>query len=148
MRQIVFLSALILTAFIADAQIREIPKLVEETFTAQYPDATEIDYKDQLTKVQVHFTLNGEKMIATYNNKGHWKGTEKEWDFEKLPEDVKDGFAKSKYADEDWEAEETAVLTLPGGSEQYRVRVKKNDLQKKYLFFNSKGRLLRDSITI
>jgi hypothetical protein len=128
------------------AQIREIPKAVEETFTNQYKGATDIDYKDQLVRIDVHFTLEGENMIASYTNKGSWKGTEKDWTFDKLSAEVKDGFAKSKYADRD--VEETKVLYLPGGAEQYRILAKKNDVEKKYLFFNTKGRLLRTSITI
>ena len=93
------------TAF---AQIREIPKAVEETFSQQYNGATHIDYHDQLVSVNVHFELNGEKYIASYTNKGVWKESEKEWSFDKLPEEVKDGFQKSKYADR--EVEETKVL--------------------------------------
>lgn len=127
-------------------QIREVPKVVEETFSQQYNGATNVDYKDQLVRIDVHFEFKGEKMIASYTNKGIWKGTEKEWDFEKLPEEVKDGFQKSKYADR--EIEETKVLYLPGGTEQYRIKAKKSGVEKKYLFFNTKGRLLRTSLTL
>ena len=143
-----FLVGLLLVSFITmtHAQIREIPKVVEETFTNQYKGAANIDYKDQLVRVDVSFELEGEKMLATYTNKGVWKGTEKDWSFDKLPEEVKDGFAKSKYADR--EVEDTKVLYLPGGAEQYRVLAKKNGVEKKYLYFNTKGRLLRTSITI
>jgi hypothetical protein len=137
---------LLLFAQLSFGQIRSIPKAVEETFTQQYAGATHIDYRDQLTRVDVHFELNDEKMIASYTNKGIWKGTEKEWEFDKLPEEVKDGFKKSVYADR--EVEETKVLYLPGGSTQYRVKAKKNGVEKKYLFFNTKGRLLRTSITL
>lgn len=128
------------------AQIREIPKIVEETFTNQYKGATNIDYKDQLVRVDVSFELDGESMIASYTNKGLWKGTEKDWTFDKLPEVVRDGFEKSKYADR--EVEQTKVLYLPGGVEQYRILAKKNNVEKKYLFFNTKGRLLRTSLTL
>lgn len=148
MKALFFSVLLLFSAVVSQAQIREIPKIVEETFTSQYPDASDVEYKDQLTEVEVHFILNGENMVATYTNKGRWKGTEKEWEFDKLSEAVKDGFSKSKYADETWEITETSILYLPGGSEQFRVLVKKNDLQKKYLFFNAKGRMLRESITI
>ena len=143
-----FILGLMVAAFctISQAQIREIPKAVEETFTNQYKGASDIEYKDQLVRVDVHFDLEGEKMIASYTNKGSWKGTEKEWSFDKLSDAVKDGFAKSKYADR--EVEETKVLYLPGGAEQYRVLAKKNGVEKKYLFFNTRGRLLRTSITI
>lgn len=131
------------TAF---AQIRQIPKIVEETFSQQYSGAANIDYKDQLVRVDVSFELDGEKMLASYTNKGLWKGTEKEWTFDKLPAEVKDGFQKSKYADR--EVEETTVLYLPGGAEQYRIRARKSGVEKKYLFFNTKGRLLRTAVTL
>jgi hypothetical protein len=146
MKKIIFLSAAMMIGLFISAQIREIPIAVEDAFTHQYPGATDVDYKDQLVKVNVHFKLNGENYIATYSNKGAWKGSEKEWTFEKLSDAIKDGFSKSKYAD--WNKVEVAMLYLPGGTEQYRILVKKNDLQKKYLFFNTKGRLLRESITI
>src|SRR6218665_974133 len=123
------------------SQVREIPKSVEETFANQYKGATNIDFKDQLVRVDVSFELDGEKMLASYTNKGIWRDTQKEWSFDKLSTEVKDGFEKSKYADR--EIEETIVLYLPGGGEQYRLKAKKNDVEKKYLFFNTKGRLLR-----
>ena len=132
-----------LTSF---SQVREIPKAVRETFSNQYPEATNTDFRDQLVAVFVDFELEGEKYIATYNNKGDWKGTEKDWNFNDLQEDVKDGFEKSKFAD--WDVMETKIMYLPGGSEQYRMRVKKSEVQKKYLYFNGKGRLLREAITL
>lgn len=128
------------------SQVREIPKSVEETFANQYKGATNIDFKDQLVRVDVSFELDGEKMLASYTNKGIWRDTQKEWSFDKLSTEVKDGFEKSKYADR--EIEETIVLYLPGGGEQYRLKAKKNDVEKKYLFFNTKGRLLRTTITL
>ena len=99
-----------------------------------------------MTSVDVHFELDGEKMIATYTNKGLWKETQKELSFDRLPEEVKDGFEKSKYADR--EIEDVIVLYLPGGTEQYRLKARKNDVEKKYLYFNPKGRLLRESLTL
>jgi hypothetical protein len=146
MMHVVLLPALLFFANSLPAQIREIPKIVEETFSQQYRGASNIDYSDQLVRVDVYFEMDGEKLIASYTNKGIWKGTEKDWSYEKLPEEVKDGFQKSKYADR--EVDETKVLYLPGGSQQYRVKVKKNDLEKKYLFFNTSGRLLRTSVTL
>ncbi|MGK2863538.1 MAG: hypothetical protein ACSLE0_16520 [Chitinophagaceae bacterium] len=131
---------------IAFSQIREIPKIVEETFSNQYKGASDIDFKDQLVRVDVHFVLDGENMIASYTNKGLWKETQKEWSFDKLPEEVKTGFEKSKYADR--EIEEAIVLYLPGDIIQYRLKAKKSDVEKKYLFFNKSGRLLRESITL
>lgn len=139
-------AAFLLISFASFGQLREIPKIVRENFANQYPKASNVDFKDQLVRVDVNFELNGDKFLASYSNKGDWKGTEKAWTFDSLSEVVKDGFEKSKYAD--WTTEETAVLYLPGGSEQYRIKAKKSDIQKKYLYFNKSGRLLRESITL
>ena len=127
------------------AQDDKAPKEVKETFTNQYPNAEDAEYRDNLLNVQVNFTLNGEKMTANYTRKGQWKYTEKDWSFDKLPEAVKDGFQKSKYAD--WTVEDAKIVYKAGGTERYRVKVKKSDLQKKYLFFNKDGQLVEDSIT-
>jgi hypothetical protein len=138
--------SLFVFAAMANSQLREIPKVVEETFANQYRGASGIEFKDQLVRVDVHFELEGENMIASYTNKGLWKETIKEWSFDKLPDEVKTGFDKSKYADR--EVEDVAVLYLPGGAEQYRLKAKKNGVEKKYLYFNPKGRLLRESVTL
>ena len=63
-----------------------------------------------------------------------------------LPQEVKDGFDKSKYADR--EVEDVIVLYLPGGIEQYRLKAKKSGVEKKYVYFNPKGRLLREAVTL
>lgn len=132
----------------AQAQLREIPKEVQEAFQRQYPMATHVDFKDQLVRVDVQFVLDSVHMTATYSNKGIWKQTDKASSFDMLPADVQSGFEKSKFADPEWKVKEVAIVDLPGGAEQFRIKVEKNDLQKKYLFFNKKGRLLRDAITL
>lgn len=133
-------------SFISNAQVHKVPEVVKEVFENQYPKADVQEYDDLLVKVVVKFTLDSSEMKATYSNKGVWKGTEKEISYSSVPAEVKDGFNKSKYAD--WDVRESTQLYLPGSSTQYRLRVKKNDLQLKYLFFNTNGRLLRTSITI
>jgi len=100
-----------------------------------------------LTSVHVHFVLDSVKMIARYNSKGEWKETEKEWSYNRLSPQIIDGFQKSKYADE-WKVKETAVINSSGGFERYRLKVEKNDIQKKYLFFNKEGRLMREAVTL
>jgi hypothetical protein len=127
-------------------KIREIPKAVEKSFAEKYSGATNVKYTDQLLSVDVSFDLNGEKMLASYSNKGVWKGTTREWAFDKLPADVKDGFKKSRYADRT--VDEARVLELPNDSTQYRILVRRSDIEKKYLYFNATGRLVRESLTL
>lgn len=148
MKKILLTGVVILfcASFSAFSQIRKIPRAVEETFANQYREASNIEYKDQLVSVDVHFELNGEPMVASYTNKGIWKETLKRSTFEELPQEVKEGFNKSKYADR--EVEEVTVMYLPGDVTQYRLKAKKSGVEKKYLFFNPKGRLLREAITL
>ena len=148
MRKIFFVCfSLFLIVCTAGAQIRKIPSEVTNAFTAQYPDAKDVSYDDNLRSFKVVFTQNGEKMIAYYNSKGEWKETEKTTDITKLPQAVQDGFQKSKYATE-WKISEATIFYEPKNAERYRLKVEKGDVQRKYLHFNKNGRLLRDSITI
>lgn len=147
MRKLIsLLFAVFLLTTVSVAQIREIPEEVKEAFNAQYPGASDVEYEDNLVSVQVHFMLKGEKMKASYTNKGRWKDSEKNWSFDQLPAEVKDGFSKSKYAE--WEVSDTKIIYRPGGSERFRVKVEKSDIQKKYLFFSKTGRLMEETITI
>jgi hypothetical protein len=146
MVRIAFSLGFILISCFSFAQVREIPESVKETFTSQYPNAENVKYEDNLVSVQVHFEVKGEHMVASYTNKGRWKETEKDWSYDQLPDAVKDGFQKSKYAD--WKVTDTKVIYRPGGSDRYRIKVEKNDIQKKYVYFNKTGRLVEDSITL
>lgn len=147
MRKVFILSLALIFAVSSFAQIRKTPAAVSSAFEKQYPNATKVQYEDNLINVQVHFVLDSAKMVAKYNGDGEWKETEKEFSYDSLPAEVKSGFDKSKYSVE-WKVKETSIIYLPSGEMQYRVKVQKNDLQKKYLFFDKSGRLLRDSVTI
>jgi len=146
MRIFILFVALVL-AFSSFAQIRRTPAAVTDAFEKQYPNASKVQYEDNLINVQVHFVTDSGKMTAKYNSDGEWKETEKELNYDLLPKDVKTGFEKSKYS-VDWKVTETVIIYLPRNEIRYRVKVEKNDLQKKYLFFNKNGRLIRDSLTI
>jgi len=141
-----FLLALILTVT-SFAQVRKIPAAVTQAFTRQYPNAQDVEYHDQLTSYHVNFTQDSSRMEAHYSNKGDWKETNREWSYDKLPSEVKDGLQKSKYAT-DWKVTAADIIYEPRNRETYRLKVEKNDVQKKYLYFDKSGRLLRDAITL
>ena len=141
-----FLVLFFLLSLSAFSQVTKVPQAAKDNFARQYPGAQEVTWDNDVLNVSVRFELDGEKMNAQYSNKGIWKKTEKSSDFDDLPDDVKDGFDKSKYADRD--VVETVIVYLPGDVQQYRLKVEKNDLQKKYLFFDEDGRLIREAITL
>ena len=139
----------ILAAFIFQSgysQITSVPQIAKDNFAKQYPTAEEVNWDNDVVNVNVRFTLDGEKMNAEYSNKGTWKNTFQHTSYEKLPAEVQDGFKKSKYADR--EITDTKIIHLPAEVTQYRIKVEKNDLQKKYLYFDPSGKLLRDSNTL
>jgi hypothetical protein len=129
------------------AQVRKIPAQVTDAFAKQYPNASKIEYEDNLLNVHVHFILDSLKWIAKYENDGAWKETEKQFSFDLLPADVEDGFQKSKYS-RGWKVIETSIIYMPKDETRYRIKVEKGDVQKKYLFFDEKGSLIRDALTI
>lgn len=146
-----FKIVLLLTGFFffartASAQVDKLPAPIRETFTGQYPHADSIQYIDNFLYGTVNFVDDGYHTTANYTKKGVWKSSEKTWSFDQVPNTVKDGLSKSKYAD--WKVEETKIVYRPGGVERYRIKVGKNDVQKKYLYFNKDGRLVEDAITL
>lgn len=135
-----------LTAATAQAQLRKIPATVTEAFKARYPHAEKVAWKDEITFFEAQFTLNDFVMTADFNSKGEWQNSEKKIQFTDLPTAVNDGFKKSKYAD--WKITSVVEIDKNGESLQYRIEVKKSAVQKKYLFFNTNGKLIRDAATI
>jgi hypothetical protein len=146
-----FLLACILALIIpvaSNAQLGKIPAAVTDSFSKQYPHASGVSYSDNLGDYSVRFKMDTVQMLARYNKKGQWRGSEKTVSFESLSVDVKDGFMKSKFSD--WQVKDVLQLYLTpddGGGEQFRIKVSKGDLKRRYLYFNSRGKLVKDKMT-
>jgi len=128
------------------AQFRKIPSVVTDAFKAKYPNANAVEWKDKLRVFQADFEMKDDDYQARFNSKGEWQETEKNIEQDKLPAEVSDGFAKSKFSE--WEIKEVSYIEKKDGSDLYRILVRKNDIEKKYLFFDKSGKLTRNSITL
>lgn len=128
------------------AQIRSVPSQVTESLKTKYPNAANVTWKDKITSFLAIFDIEGKKYEARFDSNGNWLSTETEIEESELPEDVKDGFEKSKYAD--WSIRNVYNIELPDNVLQYRILVAKNDLQRKNLLYSTDGRLIRDNITL
>lgn len=150
MKKIIYVSGLIMFLAVlstsVSAQIRKIPAEVTDAFTAKYPNATAVEWRDKLSSFTASFQLDSRIYIATFGNKGDWESTEEGIDKEDLPEAVNGGFSKSKYTDWDWG--QVTRIELPGDEVQYKIEVKKGDIKKRNLYFSSEGRLLKDKLTL
>ncbi|MDB5210395.1 MAG: hypothetical protein JWQ30_1222 [Sediminibacterium sp.] len=143
---ILFLS-LFLMAGMINAQIRKLPAEVTTTFSTSYPTATNVTWKDNLTNFEAQFDQSGDHSVAKFNTKGVWLETTRDLRFDNLNVSIKDGFNKSKY--NDWEKKEIKELAVKGKETLYRIHVSKQEtVINKYLYFNVKGQLVRDALTL
>lgn len=138
--------SILLSSSAGYAQITSIPELAKENFFKQYPDAKNVQWQNDVVNVNARFEQDSNSLNAEYNNKGIWKWTLKDWTFDKLTTDIKEGFSKSKYASR--QLLEVKMLYLPGYVIQYRLKVEKNDIERKFLFFNTEGRLVRTTVAL
>ena len=145
-RLVVIIISIFLSSSAGFAQVTSIPDLAKENFFKQYPDAKNVQWQNDVVNVNARFEQDSNSLNAEYNNKGIWKWTLKDWTFDKLTTDIKEGFSKSKYASR--QVLEVKVLYLPGYVIQYRLKVEKNDIEKKFLFFNTEGRLVRTTVAL
>ena len=145
-RLVVIIISIFLSSSAGFAQVTSIPDLAKENFFKQYPDAKNVQWQNDVVNVNARFEQDSNSLNAEYNNKGTWKWTLKDWTFDKLTTDIKEGFSKSKYASR--QVLEVKVLYLPGYVIQYRLKVEKNDIEKKFLFFNTEGRLVRTTVAL
>lgn len=127
------------------SQTTKVPQLVQDSFFHKYPDAQNVKWSNEVFYLGVSFESNGEKMNAEYTSKGVWRASKKNWSYEKLPAVIVEGFKKSKYAD--WPVTEVKIVSTVKDPELFRLTIEKNEIDKKNLFFNKEGRLLRDNIT-
>jgi hypothetical protein len=141
-----FIALAITTTTTIFGQIRKIPAEVTNAFQEKYPDAKSVEWRDKLSSFTASFQLDGTDYVAQFSNKGKWENTEEGIDESDLPEAVKTGFEKSKYAE--WEMGQTTKIELPGDEFRYRIEVAKGDIKKRNLYFNSEGRLLKDKLTL
>jgi hypothetical protein len=132
--------------FSARAQFRKIPALVTDSFKTKFDNATKVSWKDNLTNFQASFKIGNDNAKAYYSSKGEWLKTERNYALNSIPAEIKDGFKKSKYAH--WPVKEIVYIEEQHKQAQYRIQVRKGDLQKKNLHFSSSGQMLDDSITL
>jgi Putative beta-lactamase-inhibitor-like, PepSY-like len=131
---------------VTHAQIRKIPAEVTEAFKEKYPDTKNVEWKDKLSAFQVNYEMDDVKYVSRFSSKGAWLQTEKEIEEDALPAAVKDGYSKSKFTE--WELKSVSRIESNNNDIQYRLFVRKSGVEKKYLYFDKDGKLVKDSITI
>lgn len=146
MKPLLVLFIFTLFAAAASAQIRKIPASVTEALVQKYPKAEKVEWSDKVSYFLAAFESKGDVYTAKFDSKGEWLGSQKVIEENDLPKAVNNGFEKSKYAE--WEVKEVYRLYLPGDETQYRILVRKSDLEKRNLIFSEEGKLMKDGMTL
>lgn len=141
-----FSFGLLLIISTANAQFRKVPGDVTDSFRVKFDNASGVAWKDRLSSFQADFTVGDKEMKALFTSKGEWIKTETKQTYNSLPDEVKDGFKKSKYADLD--VLDVTLLEDKDNDIQFRVMVKKNEFNKRALIFSKEGQLLSDNASL
>jgi hypothetical protein len=147
MKKIIALVIIVIATIVTtNAQLRKVPATVTDAFKIQFAAASQVEWKDRITNFEASFKLNNINHTAKFTKEGTMIETTGELDFVQLPSAVKDGFNKSKFSD--WQVK--AVITFQETDKPlyYRITVKKNDITKRFLYFDKTGKLVKDTVTL
>lgn len=149
MREKMIMTVFAVAAFstnVAYAQLRKIPAEVTNVFTDKFPNATNIEWQDQLVDYKATFTDDGKNYSVKFSNNGEWKITERIIKKDFLPKSVIKGFSKGEYAK--WEIKEVTIVEMPDYKKHFKITVAKNNLNKRDLLYNADGQLVKDNFTL
>lgn len=138
--------ALIVATKPLQAQFRDIPSAVTNAMKEKYPKATDIKWEDKVSSFQAKFLLDGKTQEARFKKDGTWEVTEKAILFEEMPKVVQDAFNASEY--KKWTLRTVAALENNQGGKEFRIYVRNNTVNRKYLYYGEDGKLLRDAYNL
>jgi hypothetical protein len=144
--RILFLSVIVLLTITSYSQLKKVPVAVRESFSQQYPEAEVIAWDGALFNSSIRFMLDKKHMNSRYSNKGVWKYTEEKTSFEAVPEAVKSSFQCGKF--KELAIQEVDIMYYPDASIQYRIKAGNNAVEKKFLYYDEEGKLVKQGITI
>ena len=133
---LLFLSATFLMATTSFSQLRTVPESIKEAFKRKFPDVTTNSWADKITYYETSFTINNEKLDATFDSSGQWQKTGKYMDVTKVPAAVSTGYRNSAYSAE-WTPKTAYEITNSNGKVEYRLLIEKAGKTRKYLFLSS-----------
>jgi Putative beta-lactamase-inhibitor-like, PepSY-like len=139
----IFISLFWITS--ANAQVVDVPKKAKDHFFKKYPDAKNADWNNNVVSYAVKFQLNNHTNRAYYHMDGRWDYTETYVEESELPAAVKESLSKSRFSD--WKKEACALVESNKGKKTYRIEVQKG-IEKKSVFYNSKGKEVKSSVSL
>ncbi len=129
-----------------NAQLRKIPPAVTDDLKAKFPEAEEVQWSSKLSSFLAEFYVGKVPYEVRYNSKGEWQSTDELIDKAQTPQEVLESHGKSKFSD--WEIVNIFKRTVPNGGIQYRLYIRKSDLQKRFIFYDPSGKYIKEQTVL
>ena len=143
---IVMAIALIAVVKPLKAQFRDVPAAVTNAMKDKYPNAKDISWEDKVSSFQAKFLMDGKTHEARFKKDGTWEVTEKAILFEEMPKAVQDAFNASEF--KKWTLRTVAELNNNQGGNEFRIYVRNNTVNRKYLYYGVDGKLLKEAYNL
>lgn len=140
------LMCLWLFAAMASDQKKTVPANVITALKTKYPGAENVSWIYYTNTYAARFYNAGVPCTVTFDEKGAWLDETRKLGFGDLGTNVKNAFSQSKFAT--WRAYEVNSIREKNKEIQYRILISNNDLQKKYIYFDAKGQLKKEILTM
>ena len=127
---------------ISNAQDDKVPSGISDLFYMQYPYATNVKVDKKWRSANVDFSMKGEHYFAVYE-KNEWQYSLMDYSYNRLPAKVKKGFKNTRFGKKD--VLETTLIYLPSGYEEYRLKLKNDSFNNRYIYLNESGKVIRVS---
>lgn len=144
MKHKLLLFLFLISAIFSQAQLRKVPSHVADALHKRYPHAEKVEWQDNITAFEAEFYLNGHKISSSFNKHGDWMSTERKIEFDQLPILVQEGFHQSKYRG--WKKTNIIEINRIRENLQYKISIRKSEVQKKHLYFDTNGKLIKEAI--
>lgn len=128
------------------SQVKSIPVNVSKAFTAKYPTATQISWLSNTDCYAARFYLRGEPCTAKFAKNGVWLDETQKISYGELGNSVKNGFIQSKFSG--WRAREVNSIREKDKEIEYRILILNNNQEKRYIYFDAKGQIKKEEMTL
>ena len=136
-----------LCAAMASDTAKIIPGGVTSSFKTRYPDATHVSWLSNGGNYAARFYSRGEPCTARFNKQGEWLDETKKLSFGDLRNNVRNAFSQSKFAS--WHAHEVNAIQSKDKKEvEYRILILNDNAEKKYIYYDAKGQLTKQELTL